>query len=378
MIARLHEQLWAERAAREAEDAAAREAARAQSASPLVRAGRFNLTLSGFLQFDATAWNQQSQDQLNPGDGRPAQPDALQHPPRAPARRARLAHRRRRRRVRRQHQQRLSGAHHRRRSLAEVAEPRSAAQPLSAAHRRAASRSRSASRCGRATPIGSSSSARRWSAPSSPASTISARALFGGWRFLRYALARHERRSHRREAFPGRDPNQSQGRASAASASRRRSCIASAWRGDFSGLWGTGFHEGTPATKDTLVWRDTNEDGAVQLNEISVTAGAGGDAVGELRALGDRRRSAAVGIPLPIARRARRSTASSPTRATSIASCWSADPVEREPRPARARLLRRRDAGADAVGDRRRALRSLRSRSRRATICAAACRCRAT
>ncbi|MCU1277593.1 MAG: phosphate-selective porin, partial [bacterium] len=40
--------------------------------------------------------------------------------------------------------------------------------------------------------------------------------------------------------------------------------------GKVSALWGTGFHKGTPATKNTLFWRDTNQDGAVQLNEISV------------------------------------------------------------------------------------------------------------
>jgi hypothetical protein len=38
-------------------------------------------------------------------------------------------------------------------------------------------------------------------------------------------------------------------------------------------LWGQGFHSGTPATKDVLVWRDTNQDGAVQINEITVIPG---------------------------------------------------------------------------------------------------------
>jgi hypothetical protein len=41
----------------------------------------------------------------------------------------------------------------------------------------------------------------------------------------------------------------------------------------FSSLKGTGFHPGTPATKDVLVWRDQNEDGIVQLSEIQVIAG---------------------------------------------------------------------------------------------------------
>jgi hypothetical protein len=41
----------------------------------------------------------------------------------------------------------------------------------------------------------------------------------------------------------------------------------------FSALVGTGFHQGTPATKDVLVWRDLNNDGIVELPEIQVIAG---------------------------------------------------------------------------------------------------------
>jgi hypothetical protein len=39
-------------------------------------------------------------------------------------------------------------------------------------------------------------------------------------------------------------------------------------------LLGTGFHRGKPQTKDSLVWRDVNEDGAVQITEVQVIAGA--------------------------------------------------------------------------------------------------------
>ena len=74
-IARLHTMLDAERAARQEAVAAAQhdaaEAASAIAGAPLVRAGRFNLTLSGFTQVDVTAWNQLSQDQLNPATGAP-------------------------------------------------------------------------------------------------------------------------------------------------------------------------------------------------------------------------------------------------------------------------------------------------------------------
>ena len=37
---------------------------------------------------------------------------------------------------------------------------------------------------------------------------------------------------------------------------------------------GTGFHEGTPTTKDQLVWRDDNGDGIVQATEVQVIAGS--------------------------------------------------------------------------------------------------------
>jgi hypothetical protein len=40
-----------------------------------------------------------------------------------------------------------------------------------------------------------------------------------------------------------------------------------------SGLEGTGFHPGTPTTKDQLVWRDANGDGIVQLPEIQIIPG---------------------------------------------------------------------------------------------------------
>jgi hypothetical protein len=44
--------------------------------------------------------------------------------------------------------------------------------------------------------------------------------------------------------------------------------------GGLSILEGTGFHAGTPATKDVLVWRDQNEDGIVQTSEIQIIPGS--------------------------------------------------------------------------------------------------------
>jgi hypothetical protein len=41
-----------------------------------------------------------------------------------------------------------------------------------------------------------------------------------------------------------------------------------------SAVTGLGFHEGTPTTKDVLVWRDANGDGIVQATEIDVIPGS--------------------------------------------------------------------------------------------------------
>jgi hypothetical protein len=46
--------------------------------------------------------------------------------------------------------------------------------------------------------------------------------------------------------------------------------------GGVSVLQGTGFHAGTTATKDVLVWRDQNEDGIVQTSEIQIIPGKPG------------------------------------------------------------------------------------------------------
>ena len=191
-IARLHTMLDTERAARQQAVAAAQhdaaEAASAIAGAPLVRAGRFNLTLTGFTQVDVTAWNQLSEDQLNPGDRarrstRRASSSAA--PACAPSSTGWVvggavefdgntvngA------------QARIIGAE----ASLQVAQPRDRMSPLPAAHPRPVQDARSASRCCRATAIACSSSARTSSAPCSPASTTSARGCSGGWRFLRYA-----------------------------------------------------------------------------------------------------------------------------------------------------------------------------------------------
>src|SRR5215471_7394261 len=96
--------------------------------------------------------------------------------------------------------------------------------------------------------------------------------LRGGWRFFdaQVALVNGDPLADR--TFPVQDPNRAKdvvGRLGV-SGVRRRVAFAAG----LSGLTGTGFHRGTPETKDVLVWRDQNEDGIVQLSEIQVIPGS--------------------------------------------------------------------------------------------------------
>lgn len=96
--------------------------------------------------------------------------------------------------------------------------------------------------------------------------------IHGGVRFLRYAIAAMNGDPVGARGYPGRDPNQSKdllGRLGVDVNPGRRLSVA----GGVSGLYGTGFHRGTPATKDVLTWRDANGDGLVQLSELQVISG---------------------------------------------------------------------------------------------------------
>ncbi|MEY4579795.1 MAG: hypothetical protein RL701_4498 [Pseudomonadota bacterium] len=74
-------------------------------------------------------------------------------------------------------------------------------------------------------------------------------------------------------AFPIRDPNIAKDFVARVTAS---GAITSAVQvtGGASLLLGSGFHRGKQQTKDSLIWRDVNEDGAVQITEVQVIAGA--------------------------------------------------------------------------------------------------------
>jgi hypothetical protein len=97
--------------------------------------------------------------------------------------------------------------------------------------------------------------------------------LQGGYRFMRYAFAFMNGQPLGDARFPGRDPNA--GKDLVGRVGVDTSPVS--WlriRGGISALSGSGFHQGTPATKDVLVWRDANEDGLVQNTEVQVIAGA--------------------------------------------------------------------------------------------------------
>ncbi|MFT3770577.1 MAG: hypothetical protein QM820_34555 [Minicystis sp.] len=97
--------------------------------------------------------------------------------------------------------------------------------------------------------------------------------LQGGYRFLRYAIAFMNGEPTGEPSLPARDPNRGKdlvGRVGV-------DATPVSWlrvRAGVSALSGTGFHRGTPATKDVIVWRDANEDGLVQISEIQVIGGA--------------------------------------------------------------------------------------------------------
>ena len=94
----------------------------------------------------------------------------------------------------------------------------------------------------------------------------------GGFRFLRYAIALMNGAPAGDSLFALRDPNRSKdvlGRLGI-------DVGLGLWgriRAGTSGLYGSGFSPGTPATKDMLSWRDDNEDGLVQPSELLAIRG---------------------------------------------------------------------------------------------------------
>jgi hypothetical protein len=96
--------------------------------------------------------------------------------------------------------------------------------------------------------------------------------LRGSWRFLCAQVALMNGNPLGDASFPARDPSSAKdvvGRLGIDAFAARKVRI----RAGASSLKGTGFHPGTPATKDVLYWRDQNEDGIVEMSEIQVIAG---------------------------------------------------------------------------------------------------------
>ncbi len=89
----------------------------------------------------------------------------------------------------------------------------------------------------------------------------------GGWRWLRWQAAVMNGHPTGDKQFAVVDPTASKdflGRVGAETRPHARLAVA----GGVSALYGTGFSPGTASTKDTLVWRDANADGQVDVTEI--------------------------------------------------------------------------------------------------------------
>ncbi|HEY8208438.1 MAG TPA: hypothetical protein VIG99_13200 [Myxococcaceae bacterium] len=94
----------------------------------------------------------------------------------------------------------------------------------------------------------------------------------GAWRFLRCQVAVMNGEPTSERTLPAADPNAAKdvvGRVAAVGTIGPVGLEVGV-----SGLEGAGFHPGTPSTKDTVVWRDVNEDGVAQLSELQVVAGS--------------------------------------------------------------------------------------------------------
>ncbi|HTJ41005.1 MAG TPA: hypothetical protein VL463_02890 [Kofleriaceae bacterium] len=90
--------------------------------------------------------------------------------------------------------------------------------------------------------------------------------LAGTWRSFNYSVAATNGEPIGEKSFPLQDPNGAKdvvGRVGIDAPVGSSRVLAGV-----SALSGTGFHKGAPATKDSIVWRDLNEDGVVELNEI--------------------------------------------------------------------------------------------------------------
>jgi len=97
--------------------------------------------------------------------------------------------------------------------------------------------------------------------------------LQAGYRFIEGAIAVMNGNPIGSKVFPALAPTQSKdliGRLGM----RTDLGAAIRWEAGVSAETGMGFHEGTPTTKDEVVWRDENGDGIVQATEIQIIPGS--------------------------------------------------------------------------------------------------------
>lgn len=93
------------------------------------------------------------------------------------------------------------------------------------------------------------------------------------WRFLRALLAAQNGEPLGTRSFPGRDPNAAKDFAGRLGIETPISDAIRVGAG-VSGLSGTGFHRGNPATKPSIQWSDRNENGVIDPGEITGSPGS--------------------------------------------------------------------------------------------------------
>lgn len=97
--------------------------------------------------------------------------------------------------------------------------------------------------------------------------------LSGAYRFLRYALAVGNGEPLDSRGFP-RDPNAAKDAVGRFGVDLSAAERIGLWGGT-SFAYGKGFHAGTEATKDSVQWRDDNEDGRIDQGELVALPGRG-------------------------------------------------------------------------------------------------------
>jgi hypothetical protein len=237
---------------------------------PVVRAGRLGLSLSGFVQVDAVAWRQSSVDEVDPSTGDPL------NETRFLLRRARL-------RADLDYRY-LFGSFEIDANTVRGPQVRPISFEVGVRFRKdERSMPYIAASMGLfRTPFGfevqQSDRARLFLERSAviaaffPGEYDLGARIFGGWRFLRYAVAAMNGDPIGEKTFPGRDPNRSKdfvGRVGVDLDASRRFTLS----GGFSAIYGQGFHPGVAAGKDTIVWRDANLNGVIDTNELQAIVG---------------------------------------------------------------------------------------------------------